>query len=140
MFFLSLLPMLGAWMVWLPAVAYLALAGQPVSAAILLTWGVAFSVLVDNLLYIRIAGDRMRLHQVPALLGFLGGLAVFGVSGIILGPAIVAATAAVLDVWHRRATAEKAAEVQAKQETEPNLVSPPVWPNGHPHLIEPGPA
>jgi predicted PurR-regulated permease PerM len=141
MFFLSLLPMLGTWLVWIPAAVYLALVGQAVSAAILLAWGVAFSILVDNLLYIRIAGDRMRLHQVPALLSFLGGLAVFGVSGIILGPAILAATTAVLDVWHRRATgetAERAAEAQ--NEAEPNLVSPPVWPNGHPHLIGPGPA
>jgi predicted PurR-regulated permease PerM len=135
MFFLSLLPMLGAWMVWIPAAVYLALVGQVVSAAILLGWGVAFSILVDNLLYMRIAGNRMRLHQVPALLSFLGGLAVFGVSGIILGPAILAATTAVLDVWHRRATGET---TEAAPEKEPRPV-PPVWPNGHPHL-EPSPA
>ena len=138
MFFLSLLPMLGAWMVWVPAGIYLALSGQPASAAILLGWGVAFSILVDNFLYVRIAGDRMRLHQVPALLAFLGGLAVFGVSGIILGPAILAVTVAVLDVWHRRAAGEKPAVVVEKPK-EVRTAAEPVWPNGHPHL-EPGPA
>jgi predicted PurR-regulated permease PerM len=137
MFFLSLLPMLGAWMVWIPAGVYLALVGQWASSLILLGWGVAFSVLVDNLLYIRIAGDRMRLHQVPALLAFLGGLAVFGVSGIILGPAILAVTVAVLDVWHRRATSEKVVVVEKPKEAR--STAEPVWPNGHPHL-EPGPA
>jgi predicted PurR-regulated permease PerM len=138
MFFLSLLPMLGAWMVWIPAGIYLALSGQPVSAAILLGWGVAFTILVDNLLYVRIAGDRMQLHQVPALLAFLGGLAVFGVSGIILGPAILAVTAAVLDVWHQRATSEPVAVVEKAKDV--HTATEPVWPNGHPHLVEPRPA
>jgi predicted PurR-regulated permease PerM len=53
---------------------------------------------------VRLAGDRMRLHQAPALVAFLGGLAVFGVSGMILGPAILAVTVAVLEVWKRRLT------------------------------------
>ncbi len=106
MFVLSLLPLFGAWMVWLPAAGYLAIAGNWVGAAVLAVTGAAAWLLVDNWLYVRIAGDRMRLHEVPALVAFVGGLAVFGASGMVLGPAIVAVTVAVIDVWRRRRAAK----------------------------------
>jgi predicted PurR-regulated permease PerM len=102
MFVMAILPIVGAGLVWLPAVAYFALNGQIQSALLLLTWGVATFVLVDTLLYIRLAGKRMRIHEVPAMIAFLGGLAVFGVSGMILGPAILAVTVAFLEVWRGR--------------------------------------
>jgi predicted PurR-regulated permease PerM len=44
----------------------------------------------------------MRMHEVPTLIAFLGGVAVFGVSGMVLGPVILAVTLAVLDVWKMR--------------------------------------
>jgi predicted PurR-regulated permease PerM len=103
MFVLSLLPVVGIPVVWVPAAIYLGTSGHMLGAAVVVVWGIAAGVLVDNLLYARIAGDRMRLHQVPTLIAFLGGLAVFGASGMVLGPAILAVTVAVLDVWHRRA-------------------------------------
>ena len=92
-------------------------------------------IVTDNIVYVYVAGDRMRMHQVPALIGFLGGLAVFGAAGMILGPAILAATAAVLEVWHARAIAsEEPAPVPASgpaihAATEPvggEAVAPPV--------------
>jgi len=103
MFVLSLLPILGIFIVWIPAAAYLGLTGQWPQALALTAWGIANMIVVDNLLYVRLAGARMHLHQVPALLAILGGLYVFGPSGIILGPTILAVTVALLEVWHRRA-------------------------------------
>lgn len=103
-FVLSFLPMVGSWLIWLPAAAYLGAKGHWPEAGILLAWGIASMIVVDNLIYAWIAGERMRLHRVPALLAFLGGLALFGASGIVIGPAILAITVAVLDVWHRRAS------------------------------------
>lgn len=102
MFVLSLLPVVGAGMVWAPAIAYLVLNGQWLSALLLLGWGLGSWFVVDNIIYVRLAGERMRMHQAPTLVAFLGGLAVFGVSGMILGPAILAVTVALLDVWRRR--------------------------------------
>jgi predicted PurR-regulated permease PerM len=119
MFFLSFLPLLGTWLVWLPATAFLALSGQWGSALILFAWGVASSVIVDNVIYVWIAGNHMRLHQVPALIAFLGGLSIFGVSGMILGPGILAVTVAVLDVWHDRATAADVADGQGAPAESP---------------------
>lgn len=103
MFVLSMLPVAGIFLVWVPAAVYLGLVGQWGGVAAVVAWGVAASVFVDTLLYTRLAGNQMRLHPIPALLAFVGGLALFGASGMILGPAIVAVTVAVLGVWHARA-------------------------------------
>lgn len=102
MFVLSILPIVGAGLVWLPAAAYLAMSGHWPQGLALFAWGALTFVIVDNALYVRVAGDRMRLHNVPALIAFLGGLAIFGVSGMILGPAILAITVALLQVWKHR--------------------------------------
>lgn len=102
MFVLSIIPLLGTWLIWLPASAYLMMTGRWVEALVLLGWGMLTAYFVDNVIYVKIAGDKMKLHQVPAMLAFLGGLAVFGASGMVLGPAILAVTVAVMEVWHRR--------------------------------------
>ena len=102
MFILSLLPVLGAGLVWVPAAAYLAMTGRWLGAAALIGLGVVTATFVDNILYARLAGGRMRMHNVPVLVSFLGGIAAFGMSGMILGPAILAVTEAILEVWKRR--------------------------------------
>lgn len=102
MFILSLLPILGAGLVWFPAAIYLILSGHSLAAAALLAWGFGSFIVVDNFLYARLASDKMRLHPVPAMIAFLGGIAIFGMSGMILGPAILAVALAVLDVWKDR--------------------------------------
>ena len=101
-FFISLLPLVGIWLVWIPAASYLALSEKYLEAGALVAWGIGSAILVNNVLYFRLAGNRMRLHQVPTLLAFLGGLALFGTAGMILGPGILAVTVALLDVWRRR--------------------------------------
>lgn len=105
MFVLSVLPILGVGMVWVPAVIYLFLSDRWLAAMALAGWGVAEWIMIDTILYTRLAGERMRMHDVPALIAFLGGLAVFGVSGMVLGPAIYAVTAALLEVWKQRTAA-----------------------------------
>lgn len=101
-FVLSVLPVLGSGLVWVPTVAYLALSDRWLAALALTAWGVVTAIFVDNLLFVRLVGGRLRMHPVPALIAFLGGLALFGMSGIILGPAIFAITGAILDVWLHR--------------------------------------
>lgn len=136
MFVISLLPVLGSFMIWLPAVVYLAATDHWPQAAALLAWGVLNSVLVDNLLYIRVAGNRMRLHQVPSLLAIVGGAALFGAAGIVLGPTILAVTVALLEVWHRRATATS----MTPTVVEPAANGPPAGNIVVPRSERPGPA
>ncbi|MCE9531528.1 MAG: AI-2E family transporter [Planctomycetes bacterium] len=111
-FVVSILPVLGTFLIWVPAAAFMLISNQWQGAMMLIAWGVSTAILVDSLMFARLAGSRMRLHQVPSLLAFLGGLSVFGASGIILGPAILAVTVAVLEVWHRRAAGGEVKNVQ----------------------------
>lgn len=98
MIFLSMIPMLGAFIVWVPAAIYLGLTGHWVKALGLAVWGGLFIGSVDNFLRPKLVGERTRLHELLVFFSVLGGLQVFGVLGIVLGPVIVAITIALLDV------------------------------------------
>ena len=98
MIFLSMIPMLGAFIVWVPAAIYLVLTGDWVKAIILAVWGALVIGSVDNFLRPKLVGERTRLHELLVFFSVLGGLQVFGVLGIVLGPVIVAITIALLDV------------------------------------------
>ena len=69
---------------------------------ILTLWGTVIIGLIDNLLYPVLVGKRMRLHTVPVFIAIVGGLAVFGASGLVLGPVILALSDAALDLWRCR--------------------------------------
>ena len=98
MIFLSMIPMLGSFIVWVPAAIYLALTGEWGKAIMLAVWGALVIGSVDNFLRPKLVGERTRLHELLVFFSVLGGLQVFGVLGIVLGPVIVAITIALLDV------------------------------------------
>jgi predicted PurR-regulated permease PerM len=112
MFVLSLLPIAGAALVWLPVGVYLAADGRWGAAAAIFTWGALTFTFVDNALYAHISGGRMRMHPAPALIAFLGGVAIFGASGMVLGPAIVAVTVAIVDVWRCRSPEQAGSSIR----------------------------
>ena len=72
--------------------------GTGSSAIILTVWGALVIGSVDNFLRPKLVGERTRLHELLVFFSVLGGLQVFGVLGIVLGPVIVAITIALLDV------------------------------------------
>jgi predicted PurR-regulated permease PerM len=98
MFVLCMIPMAGAFLVWVPAAIYLALTGAYVMAGILVVWGVLVIGGIDNLLSPRLVGKRARLHELLIFFGVLGGLRVFGILGVVLGPVIVAVTLALIEM------------------------------------------
>jgi predicted PurR-regulated permease PerM len=102
---LSIVPVLGAFVVWVPAAAYLALSGQWGKAALLIGFGSTVIAMADNVLYPMLAGGRLHQHSVVVLISILGGLMLFGPSGLILGPLIVTVTLAMLQIWRDRAEA-----------------------------------
>src|SRR3712207_6458576 len=79
MFFLSMIPMAGAFLVWAPAALYLALTGEYVRAGVLVGWGVLVIGAIDNVLSPRLVGQRAKLHDLLVFFSVLGGLEVFGV-------------------------------------------------------------
>jgi predicted PurR-regulated permease PerM len=99
---LAIVPVLGAFIVWIPAAIYLALDGEVAKALILAGWGGIVVALVDNLLYPVLVGNRMRLHTLAVFIAILGGLSLFGASGLVLGPAVLATAVELRRVWRRR--------------------------------------
>jgi predicted PurR-regulated permease PerM len=99
MTFLSMIPMLGAFLVWVPAAIYLALTGHYVKAIILVVWGTLVIGMIDNFLRPKLVGGRTRLHELLIFFAVLGGLQVFGVLGIVLGPVVLALAMSLLEVF-----------------------------------------
>ncbi|MGH9971385.1 MAG: AI-2E family transporter [Pyrinomonadaceae bacterium] len=99
MIFLSMIPMLGAFLVWVPAAIYLAVTGHPVKAILLVLWGTLVIGMIDNFLRPKLVGSRTKLHELLIFFSVLGGLQVFGVLGIVLGPVVLAITMALVDVF-----------------------------------------
>ena len=95
---LAIVPVLGAFVIWVPAAIFLALEGHWGKAIILTVWGGIVVASVDNLLYPMLVSNRLKLHIVPTLVATIGGIIVFGASGIILGPTIFAVTLALLKI------------------------------------------
>jgi predicted PurR-regulated permease PerM len=94
----SVIPLLGAAAVWAPAALYLAVAGDWGRAIVLAMWGAAVVSSIDNFLRPRLVGDRVGLSELAMFFALLGGVKAFGVVGIVLGPAIFATIAAIVNV------------------------------------------
>jgi predicted PurR-regulated permease PerM len=99
MAFLSMIPMLGAFVVWVPAAFYLAMTGQWTKAILLIIWGTLVIGMIDNFLRPKLVGSRTRLHELLIFFAVLGGLSVFGVLGVILGPVVLAIALALKNVF-----------------------------------------
>jgi len=97
MAFLSLLPAVGAGLVWVPVALYFFVSGSVWQAAALTAWGVLVIGLVDNLLRPLLVGKDTRMPDYVVMITTLGGMAVFGLNGFVIGPAIAAMFIA---VWH----------------------------------------
>jgi predicted PurR-regulated permease PerM len=98
MFLMSMIPMAGAFIVWVPAALYLLLTGSYVKAIVLAVWGVVVIGSIDNFLSPRLVGRRARLHELLIFFSVLGGLQVFGVLGLVIGPVLAAITLALIEV------------------------------------------
>ncbi|MDF9620986.1 AI-2E family transporter [Pseudomonas entomophila] len=90
MAFLSLLPAVGAGIVWAPVAVYFLLTGATWQGIVLIAFGVLVIGLVDNLLRPILVGKDTRMPDYLVLVSTLGGLAVFGLNGFVIGPLIAA--------------------------------------------------
>jgi predicted PurR-regulated permease PerM len=100
---LSTIPMAGAFVVWVPAATILVLTGHWIQALILTIWGALVIGSIDNFLRPKLVGQKAKMHELVIFFSVLGGLSVFGVIGILLGPVIVAVTIALLEVLSEKA-------------------------------------
>ena len=116
---LAVVPVLGAFIVWIPAAIFLALDGSWGKALILTVWGGVVVAGIDNLLYPYLVGNRLKMHTVIAFISLVGGLIVFGASGLILGPVVLTITMVLVEVWRHRGGSPSAAETHATARPTP---------------------
>ena len=90
MMVLSLLPVVGASLVWAPAALIMFINGEVGNAIFLLAFGAIAIGLIDNLLRPLLVGRDTRMPDYLVLFSTLGGLSLFGISGFVLGPIIAA--------------------------------------------------
>jgi predicted PurR-regulated permease PerM len=102
MAFLSLLPVVGAWPVWILAAIWLFSTGHAVRALLLIGVCGGLGSTIDNILRPVLLGGRSSLNGLLVFISVLGGIAVFGALGVVLGPIVVATAVGVLDVYSEK--------------------------------------
>jgi len=98
---LSIVPVLGAFVIWIPAAILLLLDGSWAKAIILAAFGAIVVGGIDNVLRPIFVGNRLRLHTIPAFISIIGGLVLFGAPGFILGPLAATITVLLVELWMR---------------------------------------
>ncbi len=93
---LAVFPFVGTTCVWGPAACLLFFSGHWIKAIVLVAWGLAVVHPVDNILRPYLIGSRVKLSVLYVFFAVVGGLKVFGVLGLVIGPLILAVTAALL--------------------------------------------
>jgi predicted PurR-regulated permease PerM len=94
------IPGIGSVVIWLPTAAVLAILGQYGKTAIVIGVGAAVIPLAE-LLRPYLVGEDTRIHPVLVLVGVLGGIWIFGIVGLLLGPLIMGVAVTLWDIFKR---------------------------------------
>ncbi|ART82127.1 AI-2E family transporter [Oceanisphaera profunda] len=119
MAFLSLIPAVGAGIVWLPVAIYLYATGDWVSATILVSFGALVIGMADNVLRPLLVGRDTKLPDYLVLFSTLGGISLMGINGFVIGPLIAALFLVVWDIFMREFNGENP-HVITERSTESN--------------------
>lgn len=136
MAFLSLLPAVGAALVWVPVAIYFLVTGAIWQAVILVAFGVLVIGLVDNILRPVLVGKDTKMPDYVVLVSTLGGMSLFGLNGFVIGPVVAAMFMAVWDLFAKAREAPEPGQADAAQAVLPlalegkRQVPTPVLPPG----------
>lgn len=96
----SLIPLVGAWIVWGPCVAWLALQGHWTAATLLAIWGAAVVSMLDNGVKMYVLQSDADLHPLLAFISVIGALQVLGLWGIFIGPIVASCLFALIQIFN----------------------------------------
>ena len=108
MAFLSLLPAIGAALIWLPVAVYLLVTGEVWQGVGLMIWGTLVIGVVDNLLRPILVGKDIKMPDYMVLISTLGGMAIFGLNGFVIGPVIAALFMSAWDIFAKARKEDRA--------------------------------
>lgn len=103
---LSLLPAVGAGLVWAPAAIFLIVTGSLIKGLILIAFGVLVIGLADNFLRPMLVGRDTKMPDYLILFSTLGGISLVGISGFVLGPVIAALFIVVWQMYEQESSAD----------------------------------
>ena len=120
MAFLSLLPAVGAALIWGPIAIYFLATGAVWQGVVLIAFGILVIGLVDNVLRPILVGKDTKMPDYVVLISTLGGISLFGLNGFVIGPLIAALFMAAWDLFAspEKVRAEDAAEAAQKAEAQ----------------------
>jgi predicted PurR-regulated permease PerM len=98
----SMIPIGGAWLVWIPAVIYLFSSGNIFAAIGLALYGAIFISWIDNIIRPYMVARRTKISTAIVLIGMIGGIIVFGLLGLIIGPLILSYLLLILDAYRNK--------------------------------------
>ena len=120
----SFVPLIGTSVVWGPMAVYLVSRGEVARACLELAWGVfVVMMLADYVIRPRIVGARGHGHPLLMLLSLLGGIEVFGLAGLIVGPILMSLFLAILRIYEREATRNE--RIKTLASGIPTMTPPP---------------
>lgn len=97
----AFLPLVGVSVVVFPATAYLALTGKYLAATAFFVFCGVMALIVENVVKTRLMGSHMQMHDMLIFMAVIGGLAVYGVLGLLYGPLWVALFLTLADLYER---------------------------------------
>jgi predicted PurR-regulated permease PerM len=101
MFVFAMIPNLGTGVIWLPTGVIMLITGHIWQGVMILVFGALVISTIDNLLRPVLIGKKASMHPLLILFSMLGGLFVFGLSGFIIGPVVVALLIAFWDIYNQ---------------------------------------
>src|SRR5262249_6037047 len=97
--FLALFPFVGTWLVWAPAAVWLVATGHAVKGLVLTLLGATIVSGIDNVLRPAILSGRAQMNGLLMFMSLLGGVGLFGLLGIVLGPLVTAIVLGLFDAY-----------------------------------------
>jgi predicted PurR-regulated permease PerM len=98
-----MIPVAGSFLVWLPAAIYLMLTDHLTAGILLVVWGALVISTIDNFLRPKLIKNQTKLHELLVFFSVLGGMSVFGLLGVVMGPVVLAITLGLLETFRIRA-------------------------------------
>ncbi len=99
---IGVIPVIGPWLIWIPVDVYLFVIGRENAALGLLIYGLLLINWIDNIIRPMIVARRTQINQAIILVGMIGGIYIFGIIGLILGPLILAYVLLVLELYRKQ--------------------------------------
>ena len=103
----GIIPLIGPWLVWIPVVIYLFASGNSGAGLGLLIYGAVIISWLDTVIRPIIVAKRTQINSAIVIIGMIGGLYVFGILGLIIGPLVLAYVLLVIELYRKKSFKNK---------------------------------